>query len=40
MFHAKYLCSSSIAFLQEDILRFFVEKNLSVAMATRVLYGI
>jgi hypothetical protein len=36
MFHAKYLSSTSLGFLKEDILSFF----LSVAMATRVLHGI
>jgi hypothetical protein len=36
MFHAKYLCSTSLGFLKENILSFF----LSVAMATRVLHVI
>jgi hypothetical protein len=36
MFHAKYLSSTSLGFLKEDILSFF----LLVAMATRVLHGI
>jgi hypothetical protein len=33
MFHAKYLSSSSLGFLKEDI-------SFGVAMATRILYGI
>jgi hypothetical protein len=36
MFHAKYLSSSFLGFLEEDVYSFF----LLVAMATRVLHGI